>query len=163
MKRYGLSVFLALVTGLPGIAACNGGPPTAPMAPDGTPRGNPTIQAGFVIAGLVAFSQPIPRSEGPIEEVELLLDGRSVARRSFTPGASIVYFNFPEQYVHPGAHEVAVRIVRQSVSPSEYLVFGGVAVIHTVSRSIQQFNWPRGSAPLRTGDALSMRFTIVPE
>lgn len=142
---------LALVHGLLVLSACSsGGSPTAPVA----------SQEVYGIAGIFALTEPQPRSQGPIQEVEVLLDGKRVITRSFTPGASIVYFSLPDQFIQPGAHELAIRVVRQSVSPNEYMAVGGVAVMNMASRHVQQFNWPRGSSFLQTGDAISMRFTV---
>jgi hypothetical protein len=137
---------------LAALIACGGSvTPTSPYA----------VPEGYVIGGQFALTEPLPQAEGPILEVDVLLDGRSIVRRSFTPGASITYFALPTVFVQPGDHELSLRIVRQTVSPNEYKAVGGIAVVNTVSRSIQQFSWPRGSSSLRTGDAISMRFTVV--
>lgn len=155
---------LAIVPLLLAVVACNnGGAPTAPLTPGGTPYSNPVTPSGFVIGGIIALSEPIPRSEGPIQDAELLLDGKRVGRQTFSPGKSIVYFTLPEDYVQPGAHELSIRVVRQSTSPNKYTAVGSVVVVNTVSRTVQQFDMPRESVSLGTGDAISMRFTVLRE
>ena len=155
---------LAIVPLLLAVIACNGGiAPTAPLTPDGTPYSNPVTPTGYVIGGIIAMSEPIPRSQGPIQEAELLLDGKRVGGQTFTPGKSIVYFTLPEDYVQPGAHELSVRVVRQSTSPNTYTAVGSVVVVNTVSRSVQQFDMPREAVSLGTGDAISMRFNVQRE
>ncbi|HEX6051616.1 MAG TPA: hypothetical protein VFZ21_20255 [Gemmatimonadaceae bacterium] len=133
------------------LGACGGDKPGGPDVATG----------GFGVGGSIALAEPIPRATGPIQEAHLLLDGRVVARREVSPGASMLILDFEER-VESGRHTVAVRIVRQTVNPGTYRVLGGVAVVRIGSNSSQTFQFPDEEHHLRTGDMLSLSFDVRP-
>lgn len=140
-------------------AACGGSDsPTEPTLPTpGSPTSTRTVTIHYVVA------TEDWRRDYKIQEVHLLWDGRVIKGWSGT-AANMVGLDVSVTGVTPGRHELGVRIVRQTTSPSRYLLgnplqYNFVTLV-TPDQVRRTIDLPRPTVTVQTGQATSQTVTI---
>ena len=95
-----------------------------------------------------------------LREVELLLDGRVIARSGNGGVATLLLPWSGSVRADRGQHQVAVRVSSQTASPTTYLAAGQLTVVNEAGTKVLDLDLADKVEDLSTGQSISWTFSF---
>ena len=92
----------------------------------------------------------------PLQEAEVLVDGRRVAHQVFSPAVAGANFDVSRNYAAAGSHIVSLRIIRQSIPT----FIGGDKVAYIVGGMLNGVTLGAPAVFLKAGDSVDWEVLV---
>lgn len=97
-------------------------------------------------------------SSGVMLEVQLLVDGESVADQQYPNGSDVADFEFSKAYSSAGTHQVSVRVVKQRNATNVYSITGAAVGIFGSTEIATSF--PSTNQTLSAGGQIGVSVSV---